>query len=82
MITFTFEGVPISVEPGTSVAAGLISHGERITRLTRVDSKPCSIFCGIGICFDCLIEIDGQPNQRCCITTVKEGMVVKVQHGS
>ncbi len=82
MINFTFEGEPISVEPGTSVAAALLSHGERITRLTRFNSTPRSIFCGIGVCFDCLVEVDGEPNQRSCITTVKEGMVVKVQHGS
>lgn len=82
MITFTFEGVPLQVEPGASIAAALISHGERVTRLTRVNSQPRGVFCGIGVCFDCLIEVDGEPNQRSCITTVKEGMVVKVQHGS
>ncbi len=82
MITFTYEGLPLEVEPGISVAAALIKHGERVTRFTRFNSKPRGIFCGIGVCFDCLIEVDGQPNQRSCITTVKEGMVVRVQHGS
>ena len=82
MITFTFEGIALQVEPGTSIAAALITNGERVTRLTRFNSSPRGIFCGIGVCFDCLIEVDGSPNQRSCITTVKEGMVVKVQHGS
>ena len=82
MITFTFEGLPLEVQPGISIAAALITHGERITRLTRFNSNPRGLFCGIGACFDCLIEVDGQPNQRSCITTVKEGMVVKVQRGS
>lgn len=81
MITFTFNGVELTAREGQSVAAALIAHSERITRLTRTAGKPRGIFCGIGVCFDCLIIIDGQPNQRSCITEVKAGMVVAVQDG-
>jgi len=81
VITFTFNGIELTAREGQSVAAALIAHNERITRLTRISGKPRGIHCGIGVCFDCLAIIDGQPNQRSCITEVKEGMVVAVQDG-
>ena len=31
-------------------------------------------FCGMGVCFDCLVCIDGLPNQRACMTKVRAGM--------
>ena len=82
MITFTFNGLELTARTGQSVAAALLSHNERITRLTRISGKPRGIFCGIGVCFDCLIIIDGKPNQRSCITEVNEGMVVVTQDGA
>jgi predicted molibdopterin-dependent oxidoreductase YjgC len=39
------------------------------------------MFCGIGVCFDCLVVIDGAPNQRACITEAKANMVVRTQVG-
>ena len=82
MITFTFNGLPLTALDGQSVAAALIGNQERITRYTRHQDQPRGLFCGIGICFDCLLVIDGERNQRSCITTVCDGMVVEVQHGS
>ena len=82
MITFTYEGVELSAQPGQSIAAALIANNERITRFTRIENKARGAFCGIGICFDCLIIVNGQSNQRSCITEIQEGMVLAVQHGS
>ena len=82
MITFLFGGLELTAPEGQSVAAALITHQERITRYTRRENRPRGIFCGIGSCFDCLIVINGQPNQRSCITEVREGMVIEVQIGN
>jgi len=82
MITFTFNGIPLTAREGQSLAAALIAHEERITRYTRHEGKPRALYCGIGVCFDCLVIIDEKKNQRSCITTVREGMKVEVQHGS
>jgi NADH dehydrogenase/NADH:ubiquinone oxidoreductase subunit G len=35
----------------------------------------------MGVCFDCLVEIDGVPNQQACLTAVREGMVIRWQDG-
>ena len=82
MITFTFNGEELTAREGQSVAAALIANDERITRLTRHGGKPRALFCGIGVCFDCLITIDGQRNQRSCITLLQEGLVIAVQNGN
>jgi len=64
MVGFTFNGEEMQAHEGASVAATLISNGERTTRTTRINQQPRGDFCGIGICFDCLVVIDGTPNQR------------------
>lgn len=70
----TFDGRPIRTSPGESVGAALTNAGVRSWRSTRLAGRPRGLFCGIGICFDCLLSIDGQPNQRACLTPVAPGM--------
>ena len=82
MITFTFDGVELTARDGQSVASALIANEERITRLTRHEGRARGLFCGIGVCFDCLITIDGVRNQRSCITALRQGMVIEVQDGN
>ena len=82
MVKFTFEGQEVDAHEGQSLAAALLTHGDRILRTTRHQEKPRGIFCGIGICFDCLVVVDGERNQRSCITPVRAGMEVEVQRGA
>ena len=58
----------------------LLAQGEVATR-TTVNAAPRGIFCGIGVCFDCLVVVDGVPNTRACMTWVRNGMVVSRQDG-
>lgn len=76
-ITFTFNGQDVSCESGQSIAAALIANGNRELRSTRFGDKPRSIFCGIGVCFDCVVVIDGVANQRSCVIAAKQGMKVE-----
>lgn len=82
VITFYFDGNEMQANMGESVAAALISNNERITRTSRINGQPRGIFCGIGICFDCLIVIDGVNNQRACLIQVSQGMHVETQDGA
>ena len=75
-ISFTFNGEVFTCERGQSVAAALISAENRELRWTRFEDEPRSIFCGIGICYDCVVVIDGVANQRSCLIEAKEGMKV------
>ena len=73
---------PVTVEPGQTVAAALIASGRRSWRRTRKGGRPRGVFCGIGICFDCLSTINGRPNQRACLVEAQPGDVVTTQEGA
>lgn len=76
-VTATFDGAPITATAGQSVGAALVDAGVRSWRTTRSDGRPRGLFCGIGVCFDCLVTIDGRPNQRACLVPVREGMAIE-----
>lgn len=82
MTTFSFDGRQIEAEPGQTVGAALIATGQRSWRRTRVEGRPRGIFCGIGVCFDCLVTINGIPNQRACLLEARSADVVETQEGT
>lgn len=81
-IEFTFDGEKIDAITGQSVAAALLAANQRTLRKTRFNNNDRGVFCGIGVCFDCLVVIDGITNQRACIIEAKPGMKVQTQDGS
>ena len=81
-LQFTFDDQIISAKSGQSVGAALLAADVRKLRTTRFDQNPRGVFCGIGVCFDCLVVIDGITNQRACIVEVKPGMKVQTHVGS
>lgn len=72
--TVSFDGRPVPATAGESVGAALTNAGIRSWRTTRKAGRPRGLFCGIGICYDCLLTVDGQPNQRACLIPVAPGM--------
>ena len=81
-IEFTFDGEKIDAIAGQSVAAALLAANQRTLRKTRFNNNDRGVFCGIGVCFDCLVVIDGITNQRACLIEAKPGMKVQTQVGS
>lgn len=73
------DGQPILAYAGETVAAALFANGKRILRHTSKRLEPRSLYCGIGVCYDCLVTVDGLPNQRACMTQVKPGLVVRTE---
>ncbi len=71
--TITLDGEPLPAYPGDTVASALYAAGKRAWRRSRAGDAR-GLLCGIGLCFDCLITVDGVPNQRACQVTVREGM--------
>jgi hypothetical protein len=72
----TVDGKPVPVVPGQTIGAALYTSGIRAWRTTRFGRRPRGLFCGIGVCFDCLITINGHPSLRACVTEAREGDVV------
>ncbi|MCE5209438.1 MAG: (2Fe-2S)-binding protein [Chloroflexi bacterium] len=77
LVQVWINGSQVNAYLGETVAAVLIANGYRTFRLTDKKQKPRGIYCGMGICFDCTVEIDGVPDIRSCITKIRDGMVIK-----
>lgn len=76
------DGKPIEALESDTVASALIANNIKICRYTRKYNEPRGVFCAIGRCNDCLVTIDGIPNQRACITPVFNGMKISTQIGN
>ena len=72
----TVDGRPVSARAGQTVAALLLASGMRTFRHTASHGAPRGLFCGIGICYDCLVTVNGEANVRACVTPVAAGMVI------
>jgi hypothetical protein len=77
-----FDGQPVTAVPGQTVAAALWAAGVRSWRTTRGAGTPRGLFCGIGACFDCLVTIDGEPDQPACLVPARPDQVVTRQPGA
>ncbi|WP_293268298.1 (2Fe-2S)-binding protein [Neptunomonas sp.] len=78
-VNLTINGTLVKAPQGQTVWAAMALAGETITRLSPVTLKARSAYCAMGVCFECMVEINGMPNQQACIYEVKEGMDVRSQ---
>lgn len=75
-VTLLVDGEPLQARRGQTVAAAMLAHGRHVLRHTRNAGKPRGLFCAMGVCFDCVMTIDGKAGVRACMTKVEEGMHV------
>ncbi len=80
-VPVTVEGVDIRVPEGVSAAAAMLLAGLAARRETSVSGAPRAPYCLMGVCFDCLAEINGVPNRQACMVTVAPGMAIRRQRG-
>jgi predicted molibdopterin-dependent oxidoreductase YjgC len=73
------DGAEVEAYEGEPVAAALMAAGIKVFRKTRKRDEPRRIFCAVGRCTDCVMTVDGQPNVRTCVTTVRAGMEIQTQ---
>jgi predicted molibdopterin-dependent oxidoreductase YjgC len=79
-VRIDFEGVGLNVPAGITVAAAVMGYsGENYIRRSPVNGEKRAPFCFMGVCHECLMEIDGMPDQQACIIEVKDGMRIKRQ---
>jgi predicted molibdopterin-dependent oxidoreductase YjgC len=67
---------------GESVAAALMADDDELELRTTTGGEPRGLFCGMGVCFDCLVVVDDVPSTRACVTWVRHGMIVDRQRGT
>lgn len=75
------DGRKIEALEGEPIAAALMSTGIREFRRTVKTGEPRGLYCGIGQCNDCIMEVNGVPNVRTCVTVVETGMIIRKQIG-
>lgn len=80
-IRVTVDGQPLVAYEGETIATTLMASGKKVFRHTHTGA-PRGIFCGIGLCYDCTVTIDGIRTVRACVTPVGEGMNVSTLLGS
>ena len=77
-----FEGQSLTARPGDTVAAALLAAEIGAFRSTPMSGAPRAAHCMMGVCFECLVEIDGVPNRQACLTQAVEGMQIRRQIGA
>lgn len=80
-ISLTIDGKRVEARAGDSVAAALFAAGYEHCRTTPVSGAPRAPYCMMGVCFECLVTIDGIGNRQGCLVPVREGMRVELQRG-
>lgn len=80
-VTISVDGRSLKARVGDTVAAALLAHGVDHIRTTPVSGAPRAPYCMMGVCFDCLVTIDGVGNRQACLVPVRDGMRVETQHG-
>jgi D-hydroxyproline dehydrogenase subunit gamma len=79
-IAIELDGAAVEAYEGETIAAVLFALGEAATRRT-VGGEQRGVYCGMGVCFDCLVVVDGVPNTRACMTWARDGLRVQRQDG-
>ena len=75
------DGREIRARDGDTVAAALLAAGINHTRTTPVSGAPRAPYCLMGVCFDCLVTVDGVGSRQACLVPVRDGMTIETQQG-
>lgn len=81
-VTITFDTHTFTVPANATVAAALLGEGVNRLRYSVVGGQPRAPYCLMGICFECLVTIDGVQNRQACMTPVADGMIISSQSGA
>ena len=80
-VAITVDGMAVTARTGDTVAAALLVAGIDHCRTTPVSGAPRAPYCLMGVCFDCLVTIDGVGSRQGCLVPVRQGMRVETQQG-
>ena len=74
-VTISVDGLRVAIAPNTTVAAAVLIAGRSCR--TSVTGEPRTPLCGMGICFECRLTINGVPHCRSCQVLCEDGMEVR-----
>ena len=82
MITVYVDGKSVNVGANESAAAAALHAGIGYTRLSPISGEKRAPYCMMGVCFECLMVIDGVPSRQACMVRVHSGMRIERQLGA
>ncbi|GLZ12761.1 proline dehydrogenase [Actinomadura sp. NBRC 104425] len=77
-LRITVDGEPVTGVAGQTIAGVLLAAGRRAWR-RGPSGAPRGVFCGIGVCFDCLLTVNGERDVRACRRRARDGDVIETQ---
>jgi len=80
-LTIFIDGTATPARHGDTVAAAMLASGRVACRTTAISGAPRGPYCLMGVCFDCLVTVDGSANRQGCMTPVRDGMRIGTQRG-
>jgi sarcosine oxidase subunit alpha len=80
-VEMEIDGKVVRARVGDTVAAAMLAAGIDHSRTTPVSAAPRAPYCLMGVCFDCLVTIDGIGNRQACLVPVRDGMRIETQQG-
>jgi sarcosine oxidase subunit alpha len=80
-VTLTVDGRAIEARAGDTIAAALLAAGLSSTRQSAVSQSPRGPYCMMGVCFECVVTVDGVANRQGCLVPVRDGMEIETVKG-
>ena len=81
-IVLQVDGRSVPARAGDTLALALLGAGIEVFRHTPVSGAPRAPLCLMGVCFDCLVEVDGRQNVQACVVQAQDGMQVRLLQGA
>ena len=76
-IAVLIDGAPFEGQEGDNIATVLLLAGKIICRRTFVSGEPRGPYCMMGVCFECLVSVDGIDGLQACMTPIRRGMRIE-----
>lgn len=76
MVSVLVNGAVVPMSSASSLAAGLLAAGITAVRVSPVGQGARAPYCMMGVCFECMVDVNGRPNQQACLITPQDGMEV------
>lgn len=77
-VNILVNGSEITAYRGETVLSALIAAGYKALKRSVILKEKRGAFCGMGVCFECIVTINGTPNQRACMYLVEDNMEIKI----
>jgi sarcosine oxidase subunit alpha len=77
-VTLSVNGKDVPAYKGETILAALMAAGYKTLKKSPLEKNPRGALCGMGVCFECIVTVNGIPNIRSCMTEVEDNMEIEI----